>query len=32
MILSNVAIQAAIDEGDLVIDPEPLPRRPLASD
>jgi dCTP deaminase len=32
MILSNVAIQAAIDDGDLVIDPEPLPRRPLASD
>lgn len=28
MILSNVAIQAAIDAGDLVITPEPSPRRP----
>ena len=26
MILSNIAIQAAIDAGDIVIDPEPLPR------
>jgi dCTP deaminase len=32
MILSNVAIQSAIDDGDLVIDPEPSPRRPSASD
>lgn len=28
MILSNLEIQKAIDDGDLVIDPEPLPRRP----
>jgi dCTP deaminase len=28
MILSNLAIQAAIDEGDILIDPEPSPRRP----
>lgn len=28
MILSNVAIQNALDDGDLVITPEPLPRRP----
>jgi dCTP deaminase len=28
MILSNVEIQAAIDDGRLIIDPEPLPREP----
>jgi dCTP deaminase len=28
MILSNLEIQRAIDEGRLVIEPEPLPRRP----
>ena len=28
MILSNVEIQRAIDMGQLVLDPEPLPRRP----
>lgn len=28
MILSNVAIQAALDAADLIIDPEPHPRRP----
>jgi dCTP deaminase len=28
MILSNVEIQHAIDAGQLVLDPEPLPRRP----
>jgi dCTP deaminase len=28
MILSNVEIHRAIDEGRLVLDPEPLPRRP----
>jgi len=28
MILSNVEIQRAIDAGRLVLDPEPLPRRP----
>jgi dCTP deaminase len=28
MILSNVEIQRALDEGRLVIDPEPLPRKP----
>jgi dCTP deaminase len=28
MILSNVGIQAAIDAGDLIITPEPSPRRP----
>jgi hypothetical protein len=28
MILSNVEIQRAIDVGRLVLDPEPLPRRP----
>ena len=30
MILSNIEIQRAIDEGRLVIEPEPLPRRPVA--
>ncbi|MBN1362019.1 MAG: dCTP deaminase [Sedimentisphaerales bacterium] len=30
MILSNVEIQRALDEGRLVIEPEPLPRRPEA--
>ncbi len=30
MILSNVGIQRALDEGDLVITPEPAPRRPTA--
>ena len=30
MILSNIEIQRAIDEGRLVIQPEPLPRRPRA--
>ncbi|HEY8164063.1 MAG TPA: dCTP deaminase [Gemmatimonadaceae bacterium] len=30
MILSNDGIQAALDAGDLVIDPEPSPRRPTA--
>jgi dCTP deaminase len=30
MILSNLAIQAAIDAGDIVIEPEPSPRRPAA--
>ena len=29
MILSNIEIQRAIDEGRLVIEPEPLPRRPV---
>jgi len=28
MILSNIEIQKALDEGRLVIEPEPLPRRP----
>ncbi|MFL6600534.1 MAG: hypothetical protein ACJ8R9_04320 [Steroidobacteraceae bacterium] len=28
MILSNVEIQRAIDAGWLVLDPEPLPRKP----
>jgi hypothetical protein len=28
MILSNVEIQRAIDEGRLLLDPEPLPRKP----
>ena len=28
MILSNAGIQAALDDGDLVINPEPIPRRP----
>jgi len=28
MILSNVGIQTALDDADLVITPEPLPRRP----
>lgn len=28
MILSNTSIQAALDAGDLVIEPQPLPRRP----
>jgi len=28
MILSNIEIQRALDDGRLVIDPEPLPRRP----
>ncbi len=32
MILSNVAIQRALDDGDLVLDPEPHPRRPTAPD
>lgn len=32
MILSNVAVQKALDEGDLVIDPEPSPRRPTLAD
>ena len=32
MILSNEAIQAAIDEARLVITPEPLPRRPGTGD
>jgi dCTP deaminase len=31
MILSNLAIQAAIDAGDILIDPEPLPRRPAGA-
>lgn len=31
MILSNIAIQQAIDENRLVIEPEPLPREPTAS-
>ncbi len=30
MILSNIEIQKALDEGRLVIEPEPLPRRPQA--
>ncbi len=30
MILSNIEIQRAIDDGRLVIEPEPLPRRPQA--
>ena len=29
MILSNIEIQRALDEGRLVIEPEPLPRRPV---
>jgi dCTP deaminase len=29
VILSNIEIQRAIDEGRLVIEPEPLPRRPV---
>lgn len=28
MILSNKAIQTALDEGRLIIDPEPIPRQP----
>ncbi|MBP7052617.1 MAG: dCTP deaminase [Phycisphaerae bacterium] len=32
MILSNIEIQRALDEGRLVIDPEPLPRRPRAGE
>jgi dCTP deaminase len=32
MILSNVEIQRALDEGRLVIAPEPLPRRPAAGE
>jgi dCTP deaminase len=31
MILSNIEIQRALDEGRLVIAPEPLPRRPAAA-
>lgn len=31
MILSNVGIQQALDEGDLVIAPEPSPRKPTAA-
>lgn len=30
MILSNVSIQKALDEGSLVIDPQPMPRTPSA--
>ncbi len=30
MILSNVGIQRALDDGDLIIQPEPAPRRPTA--
>jgi dCTP deaminase len=30
MILSNVSIQAALDEGRLIIEPQPAPRRPDA--
>jgi dCTP deaminase len=30
MILSNVGIQRALDDGDVVIQPEPVPRRPTA--
>ncbi len=32
MILSNVEIQKALDEGRLVIAPEPQPRRPAAGE
>jgi len=32
MILSNIEIQRALDEGRLVIEPEPLPRRPVAGE
>lgn len=32
MILSNIEIQRAIDEGRLVIEPEPVPRRPVAGE
>ena len=32
MILSNVAIQQALDDGSLVIEPEPTPRTPTDSD
>lgn len=32
MILSNVEIQRALDEGRLVIDPEPTPRKPTAGE
>jgi len=32
VILSNIEIQRALDEGRLVIDPEPLPRRPEAGE
>jgi dCTP deaminase len=32
VILSNIEIQRALDEGRLVIDPEPLPRRPRAGE
>ncbi|MEN6575666.1 MAG: dCTP deaminase [Phycisphaerales bacterium] len=32
VILSNIEIQRALDEGRLVIDPEPLPRRPQAGE
>ncbi len=31
MILSNVGIQQALDDGDLIIEPEPTPRRPSAA-
>lgn len=32
VILSNIEIQRALDEGRLVIEPEPLPRRPAAGE
>ena len=32
VILSNIEIQKALDEGRLVIEPEPLPRRPAAGE
>lgn len=32
MILSNIEIQRAMDEGRVVIEPEPLPRRPKAGE
>jgi dCTP deaminase len=32
MILSNIEIQKALEEGRLVIEPEPLPRRPAAGE
>lgn len=32
MILSNIEIQRALDEGRLVIEPKPLPRRPAAGE
>ena len=31
MILSNVGIQQALDDGDLIIQPEPTPRRPTSA-